>query len=82
MGMKQRSRNPDIHLSQKDIVTYFDLTDKDVDTLIRNKLLTPKRCGGKILFRMTELMKASFYFDNNHIQNNPDISIPHLLKLL
>jgi hypothetical protein len=39
--MKQRTRNPDIHLSQIDIVDYFDLTDEDVAHLIRNKLLRP-----------------------------------------
>lgn len=66
MGMKQRSRNPDIHLSQKDIVTYSKLTDRDVEQLINQTMLTPKMCGGKILFRLTELWRASLYFEKQH----------------
>jgi len=64
--MKQRSRNPDIHLSQKDIVTYSNLTDRDVEQLINQRMLTPKMCGGKILFRLTELWRASLYFEKQH----------------
>jgi len=63
MGMKQRTRNPDIHLSQKDITSFFDLTDQDVENLINLKMLTPKMCGGKILFRLTELWRASLNFE-------------------
>jgi hypothetical protein len=65
MGFKKPTRNPDIYLSQKDMVDFFKIPEKEFKRLIENRLLTPKRCDGKILYRFTELIRASFYFDNN-----------------
>lgn len=64
MGFKKPTRNPDIYLSKKDIITILHLSERDVNYLIEKRLLTPKRCDGKILFRLTVLIKASFYFEN------------------
>ncbi len=63
MGFKKPSRNPDIYLSKIDIITILHLTERDVNYLIEKRLLTPKRCDGKILFRLTELIQASYYFE-------------------
>ena len=63
MGFKKPTRNPDIYLSKKDIITILHLTENTVNLLIEKRLLTPKSCDGKILFRLTELIQASFYFD-------------------
>ena len=65
MGFKKRTRNPEIYLSQKDMTDFFQLSEKVVKHLIEKRLLRPKRCDGKILFRLTEFMRASFYFENN-----------------
>lgn len=65
MGFKKRTRNPDIYLSQKDMTDFFHLSEKVVKHLIEKRLITPKRCDGKILYRLTELMRASFYYENN-----------------
>ncbi len=65
MGFKKPTRNPDIYLSQKDMTDFFHLPEKEVKHLIEIRLLTPKSCDGKILYRLTELMRASFYFDES-----------------
>ena len=64
MGFKKPTRNPDIYLSKEDIITILHLSKRDVNYLIEKRLLTPKSCDGKILFRLTELIQASFYYDN------------------
>ena len=64
MGYKKPTRNPDIYLSKKDIITILQLSERDVNYLIEKSLLTPKSCDGKILFRLTELIQASFYFES------------------
>ena len=63
MGFKKLTSNPDIYLSKKDIITILHLTENTVNLLIEKRLLTPKSCDGKIIFRLTELIQASFYFD-------------------
>jgi len=62
MGFKKRTRNPEIYLSEKDMIEFFNIPEKDVRNIINKKLLTPKRCDGKILYRLTELIQASFYY--------------------
>ena len=64
MGYKKPTRNPDIYLSKKDIITILQLSERAVTSLIEKSLLTPKSCDGKILFRLTELIQASFYFES------------------
>lgn len=63
MGFKKRTRNPDIYVSEKDLIEFFNIPKKDVRCLIEKRLLTPKNCDGKILYRFTELMQASFYYE-------------------
>ncbi len=65
MGFKKRTRNPDIYISEKDMIEFFNIPEKDVRRLIEKRLLTPKSCDGKILYRLTELMQASFYYKND-----------------
>ena len=62
MGFKKPTRNPDIYVSEKDMVEFFNIPENIVRTLIENRFLTPKSCDGKILYRLTELLQASFYY--------------------
>jgi len=62
MGFKKPTRNPDIYVSEKDMIEFFNIPETDVRCLLENKLLTPKSCDGKILYRLTELLQASFYY--------------------
>jgi hypothetical protein len=63
MGFKKRTRNPDIYISEKDMIEFFNIPEKDVRNIINKRLLTPKRFDGKILYRLTELIQASFYYN-------------------
>jgi hypothetical protein len=65
MGFKKPIRNPGIYLSQKDMTDFFHLPEKEVKHLIEKRILIPKSCDVKILYRFTELMRASIYFDDS-----------------
>ena len=65
MGFKRPTRNPDIYISQKDMTDFFQLPEKEVKHLIEKRILKQKSCDGKIPYRLTELIRASFYFDND-----------------
>ena len=42
MGFKKPTRNPDIYLFKKDIITILHLSERDVNHLIEKRLLTSK----------------------------------------
>ena len=65
MGTNKPTRNLDIYVSQKDMVDFFHVLENIVIDLIEKRILKPKSCDGKILYRFTELIRASFYFDKN-----------------
>lgn len=65
MGFKKPTRNPEIYISEKDMIEFFNLPEKEVKMIIEKQLIKPKYCDGKILYRLTEVMRASLYFQSN-----------------
>ena len=59
MAFKKPTRNPDIYVSVKDMIEFFNIPQESVSNMIENKFLIPKRCDGEIIYRHTELMRAS-----------------------
>lgn len=56
--MKRKSL--EIYLSKKETLIYFKATNSDIDYLIKNKLLKPIIKGGMILFKLGDIMDATF----------------------
>jgi len=56
-----RSKSLEIYLSKKEIQTFFKATNSDINYLIKNKLLKPIIKGGMILFKLGDIMDATFY---------------------
>ena len=57
--MKRKSL--EIYLSKKEILIYFKATNSDINYLIKNKLLKPIIKGGMILFKLGDIMDATFH---------------------
>ena len=57
--MKRKSL--EIYLSKKEILTYFNATNSDINYLIKRNLLKPIIKGGMILFKLGDIMDATFY---------------------
>ena len=65
MGFKKPTRNPGIYVSEKDLKEFFNIPKRDVKNLIESRLIKPKSCDGKILYRFSEILRASFYYKFN-----------------
>ena len=68
--MKRKSL--EIYLSKKEILLYFKATNSDINYLIKNKLLKPINRGGMILFKLGDLMDATFHLTKEAKRNSKD----------
>ena len=58
----------------QEILIFFKATNSDISYLIKNKLLKPINKGGMILFRLGDIMDATFHL-TKQAKGNAKISL-------
>jgi hypothetical protein len=54
------NKSPNIYLSKKEVERFFKLKAIDIRKMLNSKLLKPNYCNGKVLFKLTDVLQASF----------------------
>ena len=66
MSYRHPKKHLNCYLSKKDIIRFFNIPKSKIEFLIKEKLLTPLRCGGETCFNLSEILQALFSLIKKH----------------